>query len=358
MVIAPRLSWHVARAVLGGMVLTGLVLLGVHLLIDLIREARSVGGEYTASRMIWYVLQTTPRRLYDIFPFAALIGSLLGLGALASSNEVVAMRAAGFDRGQIAGRALLVVALSVLLMLALAEWAIPTLETQARAERQQAKSGQLHIGKGGRLWLRDGPYTIRLDQSIWRDEDSLGFGNVLIYRLGEDMQPIRILEAEQATHSGSQWLLQNVTYRDLDPIAATGHLDELAMDSRLSAELFTAAVSRPRLLALSDLARMRGYLASNGLDSSAYEQAFWQRAYFPLNVLAMVLLALPFVFRSARAGGRSPGLFIGVSLGLGFFVLSRLSQSLAMVWPIPLWLSMLLPAVLIGTAGVIALRRS
>jgi lipopolysaccharide export system permease protein len=358
MVMAPRLSWHVARAVLGGMFLTGLVLLGIHLLIDLIREARSVGGEYTASRMIWYVLQTTPRRLYDIFPFAALIGSLLGLGSLASSNEVVAMRAAGFDRGQIATRALLVVALCIGLMLSLAEWVIPTLETQARAERQQLKSGQLHIGKGGRLWLRDGPYMIRLDESIWRNEQSLDFGNVLVYQMGEDMQPTRILEAEQATHLGSQWLLQQVAYRDLGQAGSTGTLEQLELESRLSPELFSAVVSRPRLLALSDLARMHGYMSRNGLDSSAYEQAFWQRAYFPLNVLAMVLLALPFVFRSARSGGRSPGLFIGVSLGLGFFVLSRLSQSLAMVWPVPLWLSMLLPSLLIGVAGVVTLRRA
>ena len=339
------------------MALTALVLLGVHLLIDLIREARSVGGDYTAAKMIWYVLQTTPRRLSDIFPFAALIGSLLGLGALTSSNEVVAMRAAGFDRGHIAGRALLVVALCVALMLALAEWVIPGLEAQARAERQQAKSGQLHIGQGGRLWLRDGSYMIRLDESIWRDEQSLGFGNVLVYRLDESMQPVRILEAGQATHSGSQWLLQEVAYRELDRGGATGYVEQLALDSRLSADLFSAVVSRPRLLALADLARMSSYLSRNDLDASAYEQAFWQRAYFPLNVLAMVLLALPFVFRSARSGGRSPGLFIGVSLGLGFFVLSRLSQSLAMVWPLPLWLSMLLPALFIGMAGVIALRR-
>ena len=257
--MAPRLSWHVARSVLGGMLLTGLVLLGIHLLIDFIREARSVGGDYTAVRMIWYLIQTTPRRLYDVFPFAALIGSLLGLGALTSANEVVAMRAAGFDRGQIAARALLVVTLCIVLMLALAEWVIPTLETQARAERQQAKSGQLHIGKGGRLWLRDGPYMIRLDESIWRNEQSLGFGNVLVYRLDEAMQPVRILEAEQAMHSGSQWVLQSVAYRDLGPSATTGYLEQLEVDSRLSAELFSAAVSRPRLLALSDLAQMRGY---------------------------------------------------------------------------------------------------
>ncbi|MFW5815653.1 MAG: LPS export ABC transporter permease LptG [Wenzhouxiangella sp.] len=355
--MARRLSGYVARAVLGGIVVTWLLLFGIHLLIDFIREARALGGDYGAVQMLWYLLQTTPRRLYDVFPFAALIGTLIGLGGLASANELVAMRAAGFDRGHLALRVLGVVALCVLIMAAMAEWVIPDLETRARAERQQAKSGQLHVGDEGRLWLRDGPFMIRLNESVWRDEDDLSFADALIYRLDESMQPVRILRAARALHQDQAWLLEQVSFRDLGKDSGMGTMDALRLPSRLSPELFIAAVSRPRLLALSDLQQMRRYLVANGLDASAYEQAFWQRMFFPLNVLAMVLVALPFVFRGGRAGGRSPGLFIGVMLGLMFFVLSRLTQSLAMVWPLPLWLSLLLPPLVIMLLGVVYLRR-
>ncbi len=357
MVIARRLGGYVARAVLGGIVVTWLLLLGIHLLIDFIREARALGGEYGAVQMLWYLLQTTPRRLYDVFPFAALIGTLLGLGGLASANELVAMRAAGFDRSDMALRVLAVVAACVLVMAAMAEWIIPDLETRARAEREQAKSGQLHVGDAGRLWLRDGPFMIRLQESVWRDEEDLAFSDALVYRLDERMRPNRILRAGRAVHLGEEWLLEQVSFRDLDAEGSMGSVEALRLPSLLSPELFVAAVSRPRLLAMSDLQQMRRYLVRNGLDAGAYEQAFWQRAFFPLNVLAMVLVALPFVFRGARSGGRSPGLFIGVVLGLMFFVLSRLTQSLAMVWPLPLWLSLLLPPLLIIVVGVIFLRR-
>lgn len=357
MVVARRLSSHVARAVTGGIALTWLLLFGIHLLIDFIREVRSLGGDYGAVQMLWYLLQTTPRRLYDVFPFAALIGTLLGLGGLASANELVAMRAAGFDRTEVALRVLGVIAVWVMLMAAMAEWVIPDLETRARAERQQARSGQLHIGDGGHLWLRDGPFMIRLTESVWRNEEDLSFADALIYRLDEKMQPRRILRAQRAVHQGGEWWLEEVSFRDLGNEGGMGAMDALRLPSRLSPELFMAAVSRPRLLAMSDLQRMRGYLVRNGLDAGAYEQAFWQRAFFPLNVLAMVLVALPFVFRGDRAGGRSPGLFIGVVLGLMFFVLSRLTQSLAMVWPLPLWFSLLLPPLLISFIGIAFLRR-
>ncbi|MEE4637871.1 MAG: LPS export ABC transporter permease LptG [Wenzhouxiangella sp.] len=357
MVIARRLSAYVARAVLGGILATWLLLFGIHLLIDFIREVRSLGGDYRPMQMLWYLLQTSPRRLYDVFPFAALIGTLLGLGGLASANELVAMRAAGFDRWHVAWRVLGVVSVCVLVMAAMAEWLIPDLETRARAERQQARSGQLHVGDGGQLWLRDGPFMIRLNESLWRDEEDLSFSDALVYRLDEQMRPQRILRAARAFHKNGEWLLEQVSYRDLESEDGMGFSALTRLPSRLSPELFIAAVSRPRLLAMSDLQQMRGYLVRNGLDASAYEQAFWQRAFLPLNVLAMVLVALPFVFMSGRAGQRSPGLFIGVVLGLMFFVLSRLTQSLAMVWPLPLWLSLLLPPLTILLLGMVLLRR-
>lgn len=357
MVGAWLLSRYIGQAVLTGIAMTCLLLVSIHLLIDFIREARSLGGDYAALQMLWYLLQTTPRRLYDIFPFAALIGTLVGLGSLAAGNELVAMRAAGFDRGHLTSRVLLVVFACVVLMAAMAEWLIPDLETRARGEREQARSGQLHLGDLGQLWLRDGDHVIRLERSLWRDETQLEFVDALVYRVDEQMRPERVMRAERATHREDHWLLEQVSIRDLDEDGGSQLAASLRLASRLSPELFIAAVSRPRLLAISDLQIMRDYLRDGGLDDSVYEQAFWQRVFFPLNVLAMVLVALPFAFRGGRGGMHGPGLFIGVLLGLVFFVLSRLTQSLAMVWPAPLWFSMMLPAVLIIAISLMFLRR-
>ncbi|TVS10734.1 MAG: LPS export ABC transporter permease LptG, partial [Wenzhouxiangella sp.] len=330
------LSLYLARAVLVGVALTSLLLVGIYTLIEFIREARSLSGDYGGSEMLRYLLQTTPRRLYDIFPFAALIGTLLGLGSLASGNELVAMRAAGFDRRHLALRVLVAVGVCLAAMLALAEWVIPDLETQARAERQQARTGQLHVGELGQFWLRDGSHVLRLGQSVWLDEARLEFTDVLVYRLGPDMRPLAIVQAAQARHLGDAWRLTDVSWRQVAD-DARGADAELVLESGLSPELFLTAVNRPRLLAMSDLQQMRVYLRQSGLDAETYDQALWTRLFFPVNVLAMVLVGLPFVFQGARGGLRGIGLFAGVALGLVFFVLSRLSQSIGMIMPMPLW---------------------
>ncbi len=354
--IARLLTFHVARSLLVWIGLTCLLLLAVYTLIELIREARSLTGDYGALEMVWYLVQTTPRRLYDIFPFAALIGTLLGLGALANANELVAMRVAGFDRGRLMTRVLLTVMVCLLLVMWMAEWLIPELEARARAERQQARTGQLHFGGAGQFWLRDGSYMIRLGAAVWVDQQRLVFTDVLVYQLDSSMRPQSIVTAEQGLHTGTEWQLEQVSWRDLDN-GELGRQQTVNLVSGLTPGLFQAAVSRPRLLALWDLYRMRSYLERSGLDTTPYDQAFWARIFFPLNVIAMVLIALPFVFRTVRSGNQGAGLFIGVALGLMFFVASRLMAGMALVWPLPLWLSSMLPALLIIALSTFLMRR-
>ncbi len=336
---------HVAVAVLAGIGLMCLLLLGIYTLIELVREARALAGDYGGVQLSWYLLQTTPRRLYDVFPFAALVGTLLGLGRLAANGELVAMRAAGFDRRQLMLTALGAVAVSLVVLLAVAETAMPQWETQARAEREQARTGQVHLGRWGALWLRDGNLILRIGFSAWREEASLEFGDVRIYQLDRDMQPTALIHAARARHDLGAWHLDQVVRQ---PLGLSGrsvaeHLDALSLDSALREELFAASVSRPRLLGAADLARMMSFLEANGLDAGPYRSAFWGRLYYPLNVIAMVLVGLPLVFWRAASAGWGINLFAGFSLGLAFFIVQRLVQGLAQVWWLPVWLTLLIP---------------
>lgn len=352
-----RLSAYIGLQVVKGIALVGVLLVGLYSLVELLREARSLGGEYQALQMLVYLLETTPRRFYDVFPFAALIGVMVGMGGLASGNELVAMRTAGFDRGRIIRRVLLTVAACLLLLVAMAEWIIPDLEADARAQREQARSGQIQHGPHGALWLRDRDRMMRIGLSLWLDERELAFGELQIYELGDDHAPSRVLWAERARHDGQDWRLEQVRVLLPDGTGSRESSDQLVLASDLRPELFAATVSRPRLLPLTSLAGMQALMERNGLDATRYQEAFWERIYFPLNVLAMVLIGLPFVFAGMRQ--RNPGLnlFIGVAVGLLFFVLTRLAQGAAGVLPAPLWLTLGLPPLLTLVLAIALLSR-
>lgn len=351
------LSRYIIARVLLAMLVVGVLLVAIYTLIDVIREARALGGGYGWAEMLLYLARTMPRRLYDLFPFIALIGTLTGLGALASGNELVAMRAAGFDRRHLAGRVLVAVLLCLVMLACLSELVIPDLEKSARAERQQARTGQLHLGSFGSLWLRDGQRVFRIGHSAWAGDDELEFGDLTVYELSAGMRPREILAAERGRHGDGRWELYSVARRDLEWDGASERAARVELNSDLNPELFAAAVSRPRMLSLRDLIAMRDFLTRNGLHAEPYEEALWARVMYPVNVLAIVLIGLPFVFVGPRQGGRGVSVFAGVVLGLLFFVLTRLTQGLSALMPVPLWLSSLFPALVIFWLAVWLLRR-
>lgn len=65
---------------------TTLVLL-LQVLFTYLGELGSLKPNYNAWQAFLYVMWGAPRYLYEILPVAALIGSVLGLGALASNSE-------------------------------------------------------------------------------------------------------------------------------------------------------------------------------------------------------------------------------------------------------------------------------
>ncbi|MRT44334.1 LptF/LptG family permease, partial [Xylella fastidiosa subsp. multiplex] len=76
--------------------LTWLVLLGLYVVNGFASEVRDIGkGSYRFGHAIAYIAYTVPRRAYTLFPTAAGIGMLLGLGQLAATSELTALRALG-----------------------------------------------------------------------------------------------------------------------------------------------------------------------------------------------------------------------------------------------------------------------
>ena len=86
---------------LGGIALVLIVFLALSALFTLIEELGEDEAGYSAAAALQYTLYTLPRRAYEMLPYAAFIGALLGLGQLATHSELVVMRAAGYSTAQI-----------------------------------------------------------------------------------------------------------------------------------------------------------------------------------------------------------------------------------------------------------------
>ena len=94
-IVAKHVTGTTALAMLGATA----VLSGLQVLFTYLGELGSLKEGYGAWDALKYVLWGAPNYLYEILPISALIGAVLGLGALASNSELIVMRSVGLVFG-------------------------------------------------------------------------------------------------------------------------------------------------------------------------------------------------------------------------------------------------------------------
>jgi lipopolysaccharide export system permease protein len=96
--------------------------------------------------------------------------------------------------------------------------------------------------------------------------------------------------------------------------------------------VYQVAPERLELGTLYDNIRVLG---NNAQKTSRFEIAFWNKVFYPLAVLVMMVLALPFAHFQRRQGGIGFRIFVGTMIGLSFFLLGRLFSNLGVLndWP-------------------------
>ncbi len=356
------------RMLFGAAVVTG-VLVSLLTLVVLVDALRDYGkGEFGLAALLEYVLLSQPRRLYEVFPVVALVGSLLGLSTLAMHSELIALRAAGVSVARIVAAALKTGLLLMAAAVLLGELVVPNTESQALEGRARALATGLQSRQSG-LWLRDRDDFVNLGEVLPNHEllrvtlyDFKDAGTPCNGRPGDcgsDRRLQALVYAERARLEPRQWRLERVR---LSRLTATGveteSHDSLVWPSGLTPDVVAAFAVRPEALSLVQLHRYVWHLAAHGQETGRYRLAFWQRLMLPFAVAVMVLLATPFVFRHARSGGMAGRLFIGVLLGLGFLMANRSFGYLGLIYGVPPWLGAMLPIAAFFALSLWLLRRA
>lgn len=356
------------RLLFGAAVVTG-VLVSLMTLVVLVDALRDFGkGGFGLAELVEYVLLSQPRRLYEVFPVVALVGSLVGLSTLAIHSELIALRAAGISVARIVSAALKTGLLLVVAVVLLGELVVPTTESRALEGRAKALATGLQTRQSG-LWLRDGNDFINLGEvlpnrtllrvTLYDFQDVGRPCNGSPGNCGSDRRLQAMIYAERARLEKHRWSLERVRVSRLtDSGVKTETHDSLAWPSRLTPEVIAAFAVRPEALSLLQLRRYIEHLARHGQETGRYRLAFWQRVMLPFAVAVMVLLATPFVFQHARSGGMTGRLFIGVLLGLGFLMANRSFGYLGLIYGVPPWLGAMLPIAAFFALSLWLLRRA
>lgn len=355
---------YVGRVLLVTVLLSWAVLLGLDTILAVVSEISDVGkGDYTFLGAITNVIYTVPRRAYTLFPTAAVIGTLMGLGQLAASSELTALRALGLSRRRLGFAVAASLAVLTLLMVVNGETLAPWGQRRADGLKASAKSKDMIVAQYSGLWAREGNTFLNAQTGQERNNGSehwLELRDVRLYEFDDAGRLESIARAGSAEHRPGGWLLHTVkrTYFDARSVTQTDVMEE-HWESQLDDTALAASVAQPSYLPSSDLRSGIEYRRRNGLDAAQFEESYWGRWFYPLNVLALCLAAIPFAFGSLRSGGLGKRLFIGVVFSLGFWLLQTQFVKLAGVYKFDFRIAYLIPpVVMLGVSMVLFRRRS
>jgi lipopolysaccharide export system permease protein len=342
------------RTILASTGLVLLVLLALAGLFEFIGELDDIKGDYHTPQVILFTALRLPNLAFEMLPVAALIGSLLGLGALAGHSEIIVMRSAGLSVMRLASMVAVSGAVMLVLTGLLGEFIGPPLDFYARDMRMEARY-QKDEDLSKDAWVKDGPVYLHLE----RVNSEFDFGSIYLFRFDDENKLASIAQAENSgIDDQDNWILENLRETRFRNDGVQVVESSVAVETfEVNAELLGNSLAKPLSLSARGLLVYIDYLKRNNLDASQYESEIWYRASRTLTVLIMPILSLAFVFGSLRSGGAGGRLMIGVVVGLAYYLASETLANSGQVFDLNPAVVNWLPLLVLCAITVIALRR-
>lgn len=346
---------YLGRTVFFGTLMALLVLFSIDSIIDLINDLESIGKRgFTFNHALLKLLFGMPQRLYDFIPTALLLGALIGLGNMAARGELVALRAVGISKLRILWSVLKVGLVLIVISIFVGENIAPTTEGYVRSLNKTSDIRKISIRSRSGLWVRDGDRYINV-QEIFPD---YRMSEIWIYELDENYRLKRASFAKQAFYKDGIWELSDIRHSLISEHGIeTVTANEEHWESLVSPELFDVVTVKPEYMNAQKLKKYVKYLNQNELDSKRYQLAYYNRFAVPLSAIAMIMIAVPFIFRSVRAGGLGQRMAIGIFIAVIFHLISRILANASVVYDVPPIIGAFFPATLMLVIALFYLKK-
>jgi lipopolysaccharide export system permease protein len=314
-------------------------------------EARDSG--YTAAYALLYVTLNIPGRIQELLPIAALLGALFTLTRLAANSEFTVIRASGLSAYRLMAYLSLIGLGFGALTFLVGEYATPAAERLAKQVKIRGSSKVVAQEFRSGLWAKDGAKFINIRKLMPDGRLS----DVRVYEFDDQSRLAAVMQAQSGGWTEqNQWQLENVTEtRLVNGKVVVTRQPQIPWRTAISPTLISALIVNPERMSVNALRTYIDYLARNQQRTSRYELALWNKLAFPLAAPVMLLLALPFAYQPPRAQGLGARVMLGILIGLGFHMLTRLFGNVGLLNAWPTLISAFLPTLLFSIVAIAGL---
>jgi lipopolysaccharide export system permease protein len=359
-----KIDRYISVSFLAGCLPVLFLLLTLFSFLGLSKELEEVGeGAYELIDALLVVAYTLPALAVDLLPVTALLGGLLGLGALANNLELTSMRAAAISPARIALPIFIVALVLISLVMFLQTLVIPRVEynaTQLRAKTLMEVGSldwenEAGAGLDREFWTRNKGQFIRIGMV----EPDRSLAEVEIYQFDQQGNLKSMLQTPRAQLlQDNTWLLHKVRETQLgEATSQTLFSETLLWETLLSEEQAHTLITPASSLAPMDLWRSIRRLEDNNMNSERHRVIFWRQMSAPLGLLGMALLTIPFLMGSVRSVPVGQRIAMGGLIGISFYLLQQISGHLAGILHWNIALTVMAPALLIVCVAAYLLKR-
>ena len=293
------LDRYVILNVARGIFLLAFIMITLFALVMLIEELDDVGEKrYTWALALQYIALHMPKLLLDLASFIGLVGSIVALGAMSGHREIMAMQSVGRTPNQIMISVALAAAGFMLIVLLVAQFALPASLQRAQAMKTLATEDYGDaLGQSG-YWSRTGRTFLNIGDMQYGRTPL----DIEIYEFDKQQKLDRYITAESAEIVDARhWVLQGVEVKRLhEQPFLLNRVETLEWESFLNPTQLGVIVSSVEALSLTNLYHYVQGLKARGDPSYRHELLFWQRIMIPISSALMIILGLGFVFGSTR----------------------------------------------------------
>lgn len=349
-----NLDLYLAKSVFVGILVALITISAIDWLGDLFYQVGRMSAGDNFSSVLLLTVVDVPHKLFEFLPSALLIGTLFSLGQFAASSELVAVGASGYSRLRVGVISCLTGLVVIITLSVLVELYVP-ISDKAKIRMQQEKGENILLTSDQSYWVREQQRIVRVGQAV--SENLLN--DIEIYNLTESNSVESIAKAKSAIRQDDGvWEL--IEFRQ-SKFAADNSVAAVARERFIVPELFLknflqSVTSDPFKMSVQRLNEYIYYLEENSLDAREYQVALYKRLVIPLTGLAMILLALPLVFRPRQLGGIGQRLLIGVVMALLVYILVEAITNGAVVYQLSPVIAAILPVMIILVCSVFAFR--
>ncbi|MBV2180422.1 LPS export ABC transporter permease LptG [Castellaniella sp. MT123] len=351
---------YLAREIYRSTTVVLVALVGLFMFFALIEGLDKVGERLTLLNLFYLQALDLPNHLYELLPIGLLIGAVLALAGLAQRNELTILRASGVSGLKLLGALWLITIPLVLGAYILSEYITPAAELKG-SESRLALLGRTD---GGRLssgyWFKEtdpqgGTRIINIQQLTGQGQ----VRGIVLYEFRPDDTLLDYVQADSGQFEQGRLILHGLTETHIQPQSASAladarvpkapiteviHLENRDIPTSLTPERLIARILTPERMAITDLLDYIQYLKKNHLQTDRQQIALWRKIAYPFTLLVMMTIATPIGFMQTRRGGVGPKVFLGIILGVGFFMLNQLALNAGMLGDWPPWATALVPS--------------